>query len=99
MASALTNVTVIIKENAAFLQATDKKYMLTCIPASASPVSSDGAKDVKNDFNADPSGKRMGDNAMITVDFGGVTVENTHTTTVLHQIWYYILLSLSKGQI
>ncbi|KAK0427623.1 hypothetical protein QR680_010331 [Steinernema hermaphroditum] len=49
---------IIIQDNHAYLQNTDKKYLLTCIPAAA-----------------------MATDRMITVNFGGVTIDNSRTTT------------------
>uniref|UniRef100_A0A1I8AAT3 ZP domain-containing protein n=1 Tax=Steinernema glaseri TaxID=37863 RepID=A0A1I8AAT3_9BILA len=49
---------IIIQDNHAYLQNTDKKYLLTCIPAAA-----------------------MAKDHMITVNFGGVTIDNSRTTT------------------
>uniref|UniRef100_A0AC35G392 ZP domain-containing protein n=2 Tax=Panagrolaimus sp. PS1159 TaxID=55785 RepID=A0AC35G392_9BILA len=51
---------IIVQDNVAFLQSTDKKYLLTCIPSST--------VDERRD-------------SMITVDFGGVTIDNRFTTT------------------
>uniref|UniRef100_A0AC34G0Q6 ZP domain-containing protein n=1 Tax=Panagrolaimus sp. ES5 TaxID=591445 RepID=A0AC34G0Q6_9BILA len=51
---------IIVQDNVAFLQSTDKKYLLTCIPSSTT--------DERHD-------------SMITVDFGGVTIDNRFTTT------------------
>ncbi|TKR59979.1 hypothetical protein L596_029581 [Steinernema carpocapsae] len=49
---------LIIQDNHAYLQNTDKKYLLTCIPAAA----------LQTDH-------------LITVNFGGVTIDNSRTTT------------------
>ncbi|CAD5209551.1 unnamed protein product [Bursaphelenchus xylophilus] len=51
---------IIVQENAAFVQSTDKKYLLTCIPSAV------------------PIGPQR--ESLITVDFGGVTIDNSHTT-------------------
>ncbi|KAI6182507.1 Zona pellucida domain-containing protein [Aphelenchoides bicaudatus] len=52
---------IIVQDNPNFLQSSDKKYLLTCIPSSI------------------PIGPQR--ESLITVDFGGVTIDNSHTTT------------------
>ncbi|KAI6237788.1 Zona pellucida domain-containing protein [Aphelenchoides besseyi] len=52
---------IIVQDNAKFLQSSDKKYLLTCIPS-----------------NMAIGAQRE---SLITVDFGGVTVDNSHTTS------------------
>ncbi|CAD5206603.1 unnamed protein product [Bursaphelenchus okinawaensis] len=51
---------IIVQENSGFVQSTDKKYLLTCIPSTV------------------PVGPQR--ESLITVDFGGVTIDNSHTT-------------------
>uniref|UniRef100_A0AC34QLC9 ZP domain-containing protein n=1 Tax=Panagrolaimus sp. JU765 TaxID=591449 RepID=A0AC34QLC9_9BILA len=50
---------IIVQDHVSYLQSSDKKYLLTCIP----------------------SNPEQRHDSMITVDFGGVTVDNRHTTT------------------
>ncbi|KAI6207331.1 Zona pellucida domain-containing protein [Aphelenchoides fujianensis] len=52
---------IIVQDNAKFLQSSDKKYLLTCIPSTMA---------------VGPQRE-----SLITVDFGGVTVDNSHTTS------------------
>uniref|UniRef100_A0A914BUX5 ZP domain-containing protein n=1 Tax=Acrobeloides nanus TaxID=290746 RepID=A0A914BUX5_9BILA len=61
---------IIIQENFHYLQSTDKKYLLTCIPA----------KYLTDNSIGDDGQQKFRDN-LITVDFGGVTVDSSHTTT------------------
>ena len=64
---------IIVQDNVAYLQSTDKKYLLTCIP------SNPDHRFVH--FHRNVTIKVFRHDSMITVDFGGVTVENRHTTT------------------
>ncbi|KAL3089767.1 hypothetical protein niasHT_020209 [Heterodera trifolii] len=82
---------IIIQDNAAFLQSSDKKYLLTCIPSSPAEVPAKAVDSVQRPQTeeipkkTDPPPLEQIDafarENTVTVDFGGVSVEQGFSST------------------